>query len=215
MNTSETTTNLFKAMIEAAPEVKAIAKSKQAFEYKYATLDSLIDMLRTVLPKHGLWFIQTATNASNDALLLSTRVIHTSGEYIEESIYFDKTDLTKGKPNDTQKIGAAITYFRRYSLAAIFAIASDEDVDGDIESMKPQPKQPPKQTAKKQSALDYIQTDTNERLQSGETYDSIIKWYAELLKTDAVKDVASMSADEQRNLANAIYTYKKGNRNGK
>lgn len=215
MNTSETTTNLFKAMIEAAPEIKAIAKSKQAYEYKYATLDSLIDMLRTVLPKHGLWFIQTAANASNDALLLSTRVIHTSGEYIEESIYFDKTDLTKGKPNDTQKIGAAITYFRRYSLAAIFAIASDEDVDGNIESLKPQPKPAQKQTAKKQSALDYIQTDTNERLQSGETYDSIIKWYAELLKTDAVRDVASMSADEQRNLANAIYRHKKGNSNGK
>lgn len=215
MNTSETTTNLFKAMIEAAPEIKAVSKSKQAFEYKYATLDSLIDMLRAVLPKHGLWFIQTATNANNDALLLSTRVIHTSGEYFEESICFDKTDLTKGKPNDTQKIGAAITYFRRYSLAAIFAIASDEDVDGNIESSKPQPKPAQKQTAKKQSALDYIQTDTNERLQSGETYDSIIKWYAELLKTDAVKDVASMSADEQRNLANAIYTYKKGNSNGK
>ena len=54
MKTSEETTNLMKAMIASAPEIRSIAKSKQAYGYKYATLDSLIDMLREVLPKYGL-----------------------------------------------------------------------------------------------------------------------------------------------------------------
>ena len=210
METSETTNNIFKAMIEAAPEIKAISKNKQAYEYKYATLDSLIDMLRGVLPKHGLWFFQTATNGANDSLSLKTIIIHTSGEFIEETICFDKTDLTKGKPNDTQKIGAAITYFRRYSLASMFAVASDDDVDGKIEEKEPQEAQKPKPKKQTQSPLEFIQKDIMDRMGAGETYESVLKQYSDLLHESVVKEPKDMPQDKQRDLANAIYKWRKG-----
>lgn len=210
MQTSETTNNIFKAMIEAAPEIKAIAKNKQAYEYKYATLDNLIDMLRGVLPKHGLWFFQTATNGANGSLSLKTIIIHTSGEFIEETICFDKTDMTKGKPNDTQKIGAAITYFRRYSLASMFAVASDDDVDGKIEENEPQeaPKTKPKKQA--QSPLEFIQKDIMDRIGAGETYESVLKQYSDLMNESVVKEPKDMPPEKQRDLANAIYKWRKG-----
>ena len=210
MITSESTNDIFKALIEAAPEIKALVKSKEAYEYKYATLDSLIDMLRGVLPAHGIWFLQTTSNADDEALKLTTRVIHTSGEWIEDSIVFEKTDLTKGKPNDTQKIGAAITYFRRYALAAVFAVASDDDVDGNADAAleKTQPKPKPKP---KQSPIDFIQKDIMDRMGAGETYDGILKHYSGLLHAATVKEPGAMTETEQRDLANAIYKWRKGN----
>ena len=210
MITSESTNDIFKALIEAAPEIKALVKSKEAYEYKYATLDSLIDMLRGVLPAHGIWFLQTTSNADDEALKLTTRVIHTSGEWIEDSIVFEKTDLTKGKPNDTQKIGAAITYFRRYALAAVFAVASDDDVDGNADAAleKTQPKPKPKP---KQSLIDFIQKDIMDRMGAGETYDGILKHYSGLLHAATVKEPGAMTETEQRDLANAIYKWRKGN----
>lgn len=206
MITSESTNEIFKALIEAAPEIKALVKSKRAYEYKYATLDSLIDMLRAVLPAHGLWFLQTTSNADDEVLKLTTRVIHTSGEWIEDSIVFEKTDLTKGRPNDTQKIGAAITYFRRYALAAVFAVASDDDVDGNADAApeKTQPKP-------KQSPIDFIQKNIMDRMGAGETYDGILKHYSELLHAATVKEPGAMTETEQRDLANAIYKWRKGN----
>jgi hypothetical protein len=50
---------------------------------------------------------------------------------MEDTIIFSLTEISKA--NDTQKLGASITYFRRYALSAIFGIASDEDIDGNIE----------------------------------------------------------------------------------
>lgn len=218
MLTSQETTNIFKALIEAAPEIQSIGKSKQAYGYKYATLDSLIDMLRQVLPKHGLWFTQSPSRVG-DKSTLTTRVIHNSGEWFEDSIEMTDTEL-QGKANDTQKVGASITYYRRYALSAVFGVASDEDVDGNLNNVqqKPQqraPNQPketrkPSEQAKKIDPLDYLNADWSARLDAGETPESVKKFYADLLKTDEQRIPADMSAQEQKVLATAIYMNKKG-----
>lgn len=207
MHTSETTNELFKALIEAAPEISSIGKSKQAYGYKYATLDSLIDMLRAVLPKHGLWYVQMPTR-QNGVSALTTRVFHTSGEWIEDSIEMTDTEL-QGKANDTQRVGASITYYRRYALSAIFGVAADEDVDGNINNIRQPTKQTPKPEQKKQDPLAYIKADLTARQGSGEAYESIIKDYADLLKTDQVRDVDNLNDAERTALATAIFKRRK------
>lgn len=215
MKTSETTTAIFKSMIEVAPEINAIGKSKQAYGYKYATLDSLIDMLRTVLPKHDLWFIQIPTRLEGKSSL-TTRVIHNSGEWFEDTIEMTDTEL-QGKANDTQKVGASITYFRRYALSAIFGVATEEDVDGNINNVSKQPvvtKQvvAPKQQQKK-DPTPYLLQDMTKRIEAGETKESILKSYAEILKTDSVRPIEQLNDSEKSTLANFIYKQNKEREN--
>lgn len=142
---SETTTAILAALVDAAPDLASIPKTKKGYGYSYAPLDVLIDMLRTALPKHGLWFFQAPGICEDGSYELITRVVHKSGEWIEQSLRFAPTELAKG--NDAQKIGASITYFRRYSLASLFGIAADEDTD----AAQPAASQPAHERAKRQA----------------------------------------------------------------
>lgn len=214
MNTSQETSNILKAMIDVAPEITSISKTKQAYGYKYATLDSLIDMLRGVLPSHGLWFLQMPTRVG-DKSVLTTRVIHTSGEWIEDAIEMTDTEL-QGKANTTQKLGASITYFRRYALSSIFGVASDEDVDGNIKSSQPPENrpvtpQPPEnkpvtpQPKRRIEPINYITDDWNRRISNGEAPERILSDYACILKKDDVRHYDEFTPDECKVVAVALY----------
>ena len=130
MQTSQEVSNLFKALCECKKDFVPLPKNKKGYGYSYTPLDSVIDMLNNVLPKHGINFVQFPSTMG-DNYALTTRVFHVSGEWMEDTIIFNMTEISKA--NDTQKLGASITYFRRYALSAIFGIASDEDIDGNIE----------------------------------------------------------------------------------
>lgn len=199
MQTSQETTNLFAALVAASPEIQSIGKSKQAYGYKYATLDSLIDMLRSVLPKHGIGWIQMPTRHGGVSAL-TTRVFHVSGEWVEDTIEMTDTEL-QGKANDTQKVGASITYFRRYALSSIFGVAADEDVDGNVANMRQAAKQSPKQPEPKQPderalALQAMTDDWSRRIKAGETKESITKHYADILKVDVLKPSKELTTKE-------------------
>lgn len=207
MRTSEETTNLMKAMIASAPEIRSIAKSKQAYGYKYATLDSLIDMLREVLPKHGLWFTQIPTRSEEESVL-TTRVFHESGEWLEDSILMTDTEL-QGKANDTQKLGASITYFRRYVLSSIFGVSADEDVDGNLASKERPQQARPQPTAQKIDSKTYLKKEIRERIDQGATEDSVLGDFASILGTNIIKQVDQMTDDEARIIAISVFNSKK------
>jgi hypothetical protein len=119
------------------------------------------------------------------------------------------TELS-GKTNDTQKVGASITYFRRYALSSIFGVAADEDVDGNLNNAKqvqPQPKPAPqsKPPQQKQDPTPFIMKDLARRMESGETKESILKDYADILKTDEVREVQKLSEKEKLIVATTIY----------
>ena len=207
MKTSEETTNLMKAMIASAPEIRSIAKNKQAYGYKYATLDSLIDMLREVLPKHGLWFTQIPTRSEEESVL-TTRVFHESGEWLEDSILMTDTEL-QGKANDTQKLGASITYFRRYVLSSIFGVSADEDVDGNLASKERPQQARPQPTAQKIDSKTYLKKEIRERIDQGATEDSVLGDFASILGTNIIKQVDQMTDDEARIIAISVFNSKK------
>ena len=128
MNQSETIKNLANALVKAQPEIKNLYPSSKGYGYNYVPLEKIIDMLKAVLPKYGLSYIQLPFGGKDgNTVGLTTRVIHESGEWLEETAEFPLTDM-KGV-NATQKAGAAITYFRRYSLLSAFGITGDTDTD--------------------------------------------------------------------------------------
>jgi len=126
MNQSENINELAMALSKAQGEMQAAKKDSENpfFKSKYADLNSIWDSARPVLSKNGLCVIQT-TDMANDKIILITTLAHTSGQWIKSIV-----PLNPSK-NDSQGVGAAMTYLRRYSLSAMIGIVTDEDDDGE------------------------------------------------------------------------------------
>lgn len=91
------------------------------FKSTYADLESVWDSCREALAKNGLAVIQMPGNFFEGRMWLITRLVHTSGEWIEQEMSVPVT-----KP-DAQGAGSALTYMRRYALAAFVGIVQADD----------------------------------------------------------------------------------------
>ena len=117
---------LAKALSQAQGQIKGATRDSlnPHFKSKYADLASVWDACRKALTDNGLSIVQfTNVSDGHDRPVLVTRLLHVSGESVE-----GVTPLLMGK-QDMQALGSAITYARRYGLAAMVGI-SPEDDDG-------------------------------------------------------------------------------------
>ena len=126
MNQSENISELAKSLALAQGEMQAAIKDSvnPFFKSKYADLGSVWDAARPVLSKNGLCIMQT-TEILGDKIVMVTTLAHTSGQWVKSYL-----PLNPSK-NDSQGIGAAITYLRRYSLSALVGVVCDDDDDGE------------------------------------------------------------------------------------
>lgn len=137
MQTSEKIGAIAPAIVKAQAEMpKLLADSDNPYyKSKYIALADLIKEVRPVLAKFGLAIIQGVSGDGEKAVIITTRIIHESGEWIEES--FTMPVVAKGSKEATpQDYGAAVTYARRYSLAGILGVASEEDDDANSISVQ-------------------------------------------------------------------------------
>jgi hypothetical protein len=128
MTQSEVINELAGALSKAQGEMQAAIKDKvnPFFKSSYADLGSVWDAARPVLSKYGLCIMQTTELASDrNQVIMVTTLAHTSGQWMKSYL-----PLSPSK-NDSQGMGAAITYLRRYSLSAIVGVVCDEDDDGE------------------------------------------------------------------------------------
>jgi len=133
MNKSETIAKLAEALSRAQAEMPA-AKFNSVNPFlknKYADLGSIIDTAKPVLGKFGLAVTQLPINDGEGRVGVETVLTHASGEWISTQFSLPLAD-EKGK-SGAQVAGSIITYLRRYSLAAILGMYSDEDTDGNSE----------------------------------------------------------------------------------
>lgn len=130
MKASENFGEIAKALVLARTKVENLYKSGKSYSNKYIPLDDVVDHLKAVLPALGLGYIQLPEGGTDGTIGLSTRIFHTSGEWIEASAEFALTNM-KGI-NVSQGAGSAISYFRRYALCAAFGIVGDDDTDGNM-----------------------------------------------------------------------------------
>ena len=113
------------ALIAAKAQFKPIHKNKVNPHYKskYATLDEILEAIAPALLANNLLLIQP-TLVKDNSTVLKTILIHAeSGEQLE-------SELTIPAITDPQKLGAAMTYYRRFSICSLLAIAPDDDDDG-------------------------------------------------------------------------------------
>lgn len=137
MKTSDSISKIAAALLKAQQEITFAAKDSKnpAFKSTYANLESVIEAIKGPLNASGIVFMQSFSPSAPGFLALSTRLLHTSGEWIEDEM---TVPLQK---NDAQGYGSAATYSRRYALAAITGLYQADD-DGQ-EAAKPQPKAAP------------------------------------------------------------------------
>jgi hypothetical protein len=118
-----------KAMLECQIEIKNATKDRENSHFKnvYATLESVLEAVKETASKHSILIVQTTDRDEKGSYILTTRLIHDSGEQIETKIHLllDKQNM--------QALGSAITYARRYSIAALFCIGQEDD-DGNAAS---------------------------------------------------------------------------------
>lgn len=150
MKTSEQVDQIMNALAAASalivnPPKEKTAKvyskrTNQSFTYKYADLADVLNVLRPALSSHGLSIMQWVEDKQ-----LLTQLNHASGQWMQTAMPI----FVEGQ--DIQGYGAALSYFRRYSLCAFFGIQADEDSDGTLdgeaiatrkEEPKPQVKAP-------------------------------------------------------------------------
>lgn len=145
-NQSENINELASALSKAQGEMQAAIKDSinPFFKSKYADLGSVWDAARPVLTKNGLCIMQT-TDMVGEKVVMVTTLAHTSGQWVKSYL-----PLNPSK-NDSQGMGAAITYLRRYSLSALVGVVCDDDDDGEtaVGRGKVQPK--PANIAKKEN----------------------------------------------------------------
>ncbi len=121
--------------------VKNPKKAAEGYGYKYMTLDDLIDHAREAMAGRGLSFSQEVRSGDNGDIELMTRIYHVSGQWLAFGPLVLPKDNGK-KMNRIQQAGSAITYARRYSLAAALGIASELDSDGLEDDSQPAPEPP-------------------------------------------------------------------------
>lgn len=126
-------TALAKAQIELVnPEKSLVAntcsdrRGELIHSFRYAPLSSGLDIIRKTLGRHEIAVMQTtASDTASGILNLTTLLAHTSGEWISsEWPVCPIADTTT-----PHRMGAALTYARRYALFALVGIAGDDDLD--------------------------------------------------------------------------------------
>lgn len=124
---SPTVGKIAEALSKAQAEMKGAVKdsANPHLKNKYADLASVWDAWRPCGPKNGLAIVQPPGTAENGVAKVTTVLLHTSGEWIRSTLAVSY-EGNKGV-NAAQAMGSAITYARRYALAATVGIAPEDD----------------------------------------------------------------------------------------
>ena len=129
MNQSDSITNLAIALSIVQGKLTYAVKDSNNpfFKSKYADLESVWDACRSLLSENGLAVMQFPGEYYDGTMHLTTILTHKSGEWIGQDMSVPVT-----KP-DAQGAGSALTYMRRYALAAVVGVVQADD-DGNAAS---------------------------------------------------------------------------------
>jgi len=122
MNQSDQINELATALSKAQAEIQPALKDSvnPFFKSKYADLSSVWHACKDPLTKNGLSVLQMMDYKEGQLVLLTT-LAHASGQWVRSCL-----PILSAK-QDAQSIGSAITYMRRYSLAALVGVTTDDD----------------------------------------------------------------------------------------
>ncbi len=136
MQASDQINELAAALAKAQSEIGAARKSSENpfFHSKYADLAEVWETVRGPLSKNGLSVVQfpSVRPEKSDAaappvgpsemrVVVTTMLLHSSGQFMADEL------ALRCAKDDPQSVGSAITYARRYALAAAVGVAQEDD----------------------------------------------------------------------------------------
>ena len=122
---------LAKAQMELTNPEKSLigaigSRSERAGTFRYAPLSSGLDIGRKSLGRHEIATVQTtALNKETGFIHLTTMLAHLSSEWL--SLEWPVCPISETAA--PQRMGAALSYARRYALFALVGIAGEDDLD--------------------------------------------------------------------------------------
>lgn len=138
MRTSDKLENISKALNKAQGSIKGAKKDAENpfFKSSYADLQSIWEAISEPLSANGLSVLQMSSILPDGRCCIVTRILHISGEWLEGDF-----PVIAAKPNDPQAFGSAVSYARRYALAAALGVYQiDDDGNKATQASKPNTK---------------------------------------------------------------------------
>ena len=119
---SDEINELAQALCKAQGTISGARKDKTNpfFKSNYADLGSVTEAIRESFCENDLAYTQTNLPADNGVTVVTT-LMHKSGQWIRGFLFLPATKL------DPQQFGSAITYARRYGLAAMAGVVQEDD----------------------------------------------------------------------------------------
>jgi hypothetical protein len=106
--------------------IKGERTGQQDRTFRYAPLSSGLEIVRKTLSQHQIAAIQTtAIDQAGGLVNLTTTLAHASGEWIAS----DWPVCPIADMASPRRMGAALTYARRYALFTLVGIAGEDDLD--------------------------------------------------------------------------------------
>ena len=117
--------SIYKKLYKVQKEIRAISKNSTNpfYKSKYFDINSLIKQLMPILEKYNLLLLQPMSEGSQYSKIVDVD----TGDSVESS-------LSLPINLDAQKIGSAITYYRRYILQSLLGLQAEDD-DGNNASI--------------------------------------------------------------------------------
>src|SRR5262245_50592409 len=118
--------------------IRTVAPGERERTFRYAPLSSGLDIVRKTLGQHEIATVQTTSIDQGAGIVnLTTVLAHASGEWIAS----DWPVCPIAEIASPQRMGAALTYARRYALFTLVGIAGEDDLDAPDLGPPPQPKE--------------------------------------------------------------------------
>lgn len=133
MRTSENLNELALALSKAQGQMESAKKdsTNPHFRSKYADLAAVVEAIKKPLAANGLSYLQGFGWDEHGALIVRTRLLHSSGQWVESEL------RVRPVKDDPQGVGSAVSYGRRYALQSLVGLTADDD-DGNASSNAPQ-----------------------------------------------------------------------------
>jgi hypothetical protein len=122
--------------------------------FRYAPLSSGLDLVRKCLGQHEIATVQTtAIDRDSGLIRLTTTLVHASGEWVSS----DWPVCPVSETATPHRMGAALTYARRYALFTLVGIAGEDDLDAPdlpVAAVSPEAQKNPSRPEQGPSGLD-------------------------------------------------------------
>jgi hypothetical protein len=199
------TSALAKAQSELTnPEKSLVATIRSPFPpegdrtFRYASLSSGLDIVRKTLGRHEIATVQT-TAIDNEAGLirLTTLLAHSSGEWVSS----DWPVCLVAETTAPHKMGAALTYARRYALFTLVGIAGEDDLDAPdlpvstVQASRSESSDQIEENARGAAPFDRSAPSTSELRLEGQLANAVLNIAASgVLREALLKDIAVLNS---------------------